>query len=184
MASLKEKTGMMSPYRGRGFYDVQSEVNRLFDQMFGGLARQAGTQQRQPAVEWAPSIDVLQREGDLVIRAEIPGVRSEDVDVTLHDGVLTLSGKREEAREEERGGYLVRERRSGSFRRSLQLPEGVDESAVRARFENGVLEVTVEGAAAVREPKRIRIEPAEGSGGDVEVQGAEEKSEGDSDQQS
>jgi HSP20 family protein len=173
LASLEEKTGMMSPYRGRGFYDVQSEVNRLFDQMFGGLARQAGTQQRQQASEWAPSIDVLQREGDLVVRAELPGVKPEDVDITLHEGVLTVSGRREEAREEERGGYLVRERRSGSFRRSLQLPERVDESAVRARFENGVLEVSVAGAAAVREPKRIQIETGGSGRQSVDVQSEE-----------
>jgi HSP20 family protein len=96
-----------------------------------------------------------------VIRAELPGAKPEDVDVTVQNGVLTISGRREEEREEERGGYLVRERRFGSFRRSLQLPEDVDESKINARFENGVLEVTVQGAAAAREPKRVQIEGPE-----------------------
>ena len=144
---------------GRGFYDPHSEMNRLFDEMFGGLNRRSGGQQRtQGVAEWAPAIDVVQEDGDLVVRAELPGVKLEDVDMTVHRGVLTISGEREEQREEERGGYLVRERRSGSFRRSLQLPEGVDEDSIRARFENGVLEVTIQGGAAAQGPKRIEVE--------------------------
>ena len=144
---------------GRGFYDPHSEMNRLFDEMFGGLNRRSGGQQRtQGVAEWAPAIDVVQEDGDLVVRAELPGVKLEDVDMTVHRGVLTISGEREEQREEERGGYLVRERRSGSFRRILQLPEGVDEDSIRARFENGVLEVTIQGGAAAQGPKRIEVE--------------------------
>jgi len=145
---------------GRGFYDPHSEMNRLFDEMFGGLSsRRSGGQQRaQGTAQWAPAIDVIQKDEDLVVRAELPGVKLEDLDMTVHQGVLTISGKREDQSEEKRGGYLVRERRSGSFRRSLQLPEGVDEDSVRARFENGVLEVTIKGAAAAQGPKRIEVE--------------------------
>ena len=151
----------MRPFGGRGFYDPQSEMNRLFDEMFGGLSSsRSGGQQRggQGGAEWAPAIDVVQNDDDLVVRAEVPGARPEDVEITVHQGVLTISGKREEQSEEERGGYLVKERRSGSFRRSLQLPEGVDEDSIRARFENGVLEVSIRGGAAVQGPKRIQLE--------------------------
>jgi HSP20 family protein len=101
---------------------------------------------------------VVTRDSDLVIRAELPGVKQEDVDITLENNVLTISGERKAEQEEERGGYHVRERRYGSFSRSLALPEGLDESKIHARYDNGVLEVTVEGAAAVQEPKRIQIE--------------------------
>ena len=149
----------MLPSGGRGFYDPRSEMNRLFDETFGGLGRRSGGQHRaQGDAEWAPAIDVVQKDGDLVVRAELPGVKLEDVDMTVHQGVLTISGKRDEHREEERGGYLVRERRSGSFLRSLQLREGVDEDSIRARFENGVLEVTIQGGAAAQGPKRIEVE--------------------------
>jgi HSP20 family protein len=151
----------MRPTSGRGFYDPQSEMNRLFDEMVGGLSssRRSGGQQRgQGGAEWAPPIDVVQKDDDLVVRAELPGTRPEDVEITVHQGVLTISGKREEQSEEESGGYLVRERRSGSFRRSLQLPERVDEDSIRARFENGVLEVSIRGGAAVQGPKRIQLE--------------------------
>ena len=151
----------MRPRSGRGFYDPHSEMNRLFDEMFGGMRnRRVGGQQRGQLgrAEWAPAIDVVQKDDDLIVRAELPGARPEDVEITVHQGILTISGKREEQSEEERGSYLVRERRSGSFRRSLQLPEGVDENNIRARFENGVLEVSIQGGAAAQGPKRIQVE--------------------------
>ena len=138
-------------------------MNRLFDEMFGERGRRSGGQHRaQGVAEGAPAIDVVQEGEDLMVRAELPGVKLEDVEMTVHHGVLTISGKRDEQREEERGGYLVRERRSGSFRRSLQLPEGVNEDSIRARFENGVLEVTIQGAAAAQGPKRIQVEGPSG----------------------
>ena len=150
---------MLSPFRGRrGFYDPVSEMNRVFDNVLGGLLRRSGGQQRAEVTEWAPAIDVVTENGDLVIKAELPGVKQEDVDITLQDNVLTVSGQRKAEQEEERGGYYVRERRYGSFSRSLTVPEGVDESKIYARYQNGVLEVTVEGAAQVQEPKRIQIE--------------------------
>ncbi len=146
----------LTPFRG--FWDMQSEMNRLFDQMFGGLGRWPAREQRAQVAEWAPAIDALTEDGDLVIRAELPGVRQEDVDITLQNNLLTIRGERKAEQEEQRGGYYVRERRYGSFSRSLTVPEGLDESKIRARYENGVLEVRVEGAAAVQEPKRIQIE--------------------------
>ena len=159
----------LSPFRrgrsGGGFWDPLSEVNRMFDDAFGGLMRRPGGRQTGAELtEWAPAVDVLQRDGDLVVRAELPGVSPEDVDITLQNRVLTISGQRREEQEEQRGGYYVRERRSGSFSRSMTLPEGVDEDSIRARYENGVLEVTIAGAAAVREPRRIQVEGATGPG--------------------
>lgn len=150
----------LSPFRrGGGFWDPLSEMNRMFDEKFGNLMRRPGGQQRvRQVTESAPAVDVVTKDANLVIRAELPGVKQEDIDITLHDTVLTISGERRVEQEEERGGYYVRERRSGSFSRSLTLPEGVDESKIRARYEDGVLEVIVEGAAAVEEPKRIQVE--------------------------
>jgi HSP20 family protein len=151
---------MLSPFRG--FYDAQSEVDRLFNEMLGGLSRRRGRQEGQQLAQWAPAMDVLTKDGDLVIRAELPGIKQEDVDITLQNGVLTISGEHRANQEEERGGYHVRERRFGSFRRSMTLPEGTDESKVHARFEDGVLEVTVEGAAVGQAPKHIEIEGSSG----------------------
>ena len=153
----------LSPFGGRGFYDMQSEMNRVFDEMFGSLARPGGRQQGSQPMQWAPALDVLHDDGDVVVRAELPGVRQEDVDITFHNGVLTITGKREAEEQKEGSGYFVRERRYGSFRRSMTLPQGTDESSITARFEDGVLELRVADAAAVQEPRRIQIEGGENS---------------------
>ena len=163
----------LSPFGRRGgFYDAHSEVNRLLDEMFGGLGRRPGSRGTQATVEWAPSVDVLQKDGDLVVRVEMPGVKPEDVHVAVHNRVLTISGERKVDEEEERAGYYVRELRPGSFQRSMILPEGVDEEKIHARYQDGILEVALEGAAAAREPKSIQIEVPPGgqqSATDVEV---------------
>ncbi len=111
----------LRPFGGRGFYDPYHEMNRFLDEMMGGTAgpaRKSGRQQGA-ATEWAPALDALTKDSDLVIRAELPGVKQEDVDISLHDNVLTISGERRVEEEEERGGYHIRERRYGSFTRSL-----------------------------------------------------------------
>jgi HSP20 family protein len=166
----EEEIGKMSlgPFRRHGrFYDTQSELNRLLDETFGG----SGQLQRGRMVqhEWVPSVDVVRKDGDLIVRAELPGVKPEDVDITVHEGVLTISGEREAEQEEERAEYYVREVRHGSFRRSMALPEDVDEEKVRARYQDGILEVTLEGAVAAREPRRIQIEVAGGQHGTSDV---------------
>jgi len=153
----------LSPFRGRGFYDVHGEMNRLFDEMFGGLSRRSGGRQSEGVADsWSPALDVLHENGDVLVRAELPGVKPDDVDITLSRGVLTISGQRKAEQEQQGQGYYVRERRYGSFRRSLVLPEGIDESKIDARYENGVLEVRIAGAAAVQEPKKIQIQAAGG----------------------
>jgi HSP20 family protein len=97
----------LSPFGRRGgFYDAHSEVNRLLDEMFGGLGRRPGSRGAQATVEWVPSVDVLQKEGDLVVRVEMPGVKPEDVHVAVHNRVLTISGERKVDEEEERAGIL------------------------------------------------------------------------------
>ena len=125
----------------------------------------------QATAEWAPSMDVLPKDGDLVVRAVMPAVKPEDVEVAVHNGVLTISGERKVDEEEERAGYYVRELRHGSFQRSMILPEGVEEEKIHARYQDGILEVTLEGATAAREPRRVQVEVSGGQQGatDVEV---------------
>jgi HSP20 family protein len=146
----------LSPFRG--FWDIQSQINRMFNEMLGDYLGQRPARQLEGVTGWAPAVDATTKNGDLVIRAELPGVRPEDVDISLQNNVLTISGERKAEQEEERGGYFIRERRYGSFSRSFTLPQGTDESKVHARFDQGVLQVTVEGAGAIEEPKRIQIE--------------------------
>ena len=164
----EEKEGRvmaLSPFKGRGLYDVHGEMNRLFDEMFGGMARRSGGRQGEGvAGSWSPALDVLHEGSDVVVRAELPGVKPDDVDITLSRGVLTISGQRRAEQEQRGGGYYVRERRYGSFRRSLVLPEGIDESKIDASYENGMLEVRISGAAVEQEPRKIQIQSADGEG--------------------
>jgi HSP20 family protein len=92
--------------------------------------------------EW-PEIDVFEREGKLVLRADVPGLKAEDFDVTVDRGLLTVSGKREEEKEIKEENYYCSERSFGEFSRTIRLPEGVTAESVGASYTDGVLEVTV-----------------------------------------
>ena len=88
-------------------------------------------------------MEVIERDGKYIVSAELPGMKPEDVKVEFADGALTLQGERKSETEENRGGVRRSERRYGQFYRSVALPEGVKPEDVRAKFDNGVLEVTV-----------------------------------------
>jgi HSP20 family protein len=90
-----------------------------------------------------PHIEVQQRRGELVVRADMPGLRPEDINVTVDHGVLTISGERQEEHREERDGFVRSEVAYGTFFRTIPLPEGADENRVAATFRNGVLEIRI-----------------------------------------
>jgi HSP20 family protein len=98
---------------------------------------------------------VFAKDEDLVIRMELSGVARENIEITLHENTLTVSGKRESDLEDEMSFY-VHERFYGAFRRSMTLPAGVDEGDVKAYSDNGLLQITVQGAAVAR-AHRIEI---------------------------
>ena len=109
---------------------------------------------------WSPRIDVIEREGQLVVHADLPGMSKDDVKVEVTDGMLTLQGERKDEKKEEREGYSYSERRYGSFYRSIPLPEGADPSKATAEFRKGVLEVTMPTAPRP-ELKQRRVEVRE-----------------------
>ena len=106
---------------------------------FLGRGREAGS---VPA-EWAPKVDVLEREGQFVIRADLPGLSKEDVKVEVADGLITIQGERKQEKKEEREGYYYSECGYGSFYRAIPIPEGAEVSQATAEFRQGVLEVSV-----------------------------------------
>lgn len=138
----------------RGVTDFFSERSRMTDVMYD---RTNETEARTPATAWAPLTDILARDEDLVIRCEVPGVQVGDVDITFANGVLVICGHRYTEQGEDNWGYYVRERYYGAFRRSISLPEGVGDEDIEARFENGLLIVTVEGGATASAAKKINI---------------------------
>lgn len=107
---------------------------------------------------WTPQIEVQQKPNSFVLRADLPGLKPDEVDVSVDDGVLTLSGERKQEHKEEREGYLRTERSYGQFYRAIPLPDGVDEEKVSASFKNGVLEVEIPITAREQRGRKIKIE--------------------------
>jgi HSP20 family protein len=108
---------------------------------------------------WAPPVDIFEREDQLVIRAEVPGVQKEDMDVRIENGVLTLHGERKEEKEATDVNTHLMERVYGSFTRSFSLPTTVDSTRVTASYKDGVLEVAVPKAETAK-PKQVEIKVA------------------------
>ena len=106
----------------------------------------------------SPEVDIEESENQFLITADLPGVEEANIDITVKDGVLTISGHREESKEEQNEGTILRERSYGSFQRSMPVPDRVDADKINAKFEKGVLVVTMpKKAEAVSSPRKISI---------------------------
>jgi HSP20 family protein len=136
----------------RELSSLQNEMNRLFNTVFDAPAPGNGGQARR----WVPAMDLLETQEHFVLRADLPGMREEDVSIELEDSVLTISGERKAEHEDRQEGYYRVERAFGAFSRSLTLPKGVDAGAVTAAFHDGVLEVRIPKPEE-RKPRRIAI---------------------------
>ncbi len=142
----------------RGIVDVMSEMTRMRELGKTGYETGHEDRQRTHATAWVPGANIFTRGSDLVIQISLSGVRRDDVDITFAQGVLTIAGERMSEPDEEGVNFYVRELYYGAFRRSITLPEGVDESKISADFENGLVEITVRGGAvAAAEPSHIEI---------------------------
>src|ERR671914_2784134 len=106
----------------------------------------------QDVENWAVPLDVVQEGENIVVKASVPGVSPEDIDVSIENDVLTIKGQTKEEQEHQEGNYLMRERRSGSFYRALRLPDTVDSDKAQPHYENGVLSITIPKA----EPKKAK----------------------------
>jgi HSP20 family protein len=109
----------------------------------------------------APALDVFEDADNIEVSASLPGLRPEDVDITIQGDMLTIKGQRKEQAERKQGSYLVREQRSGAFYRSIQLPVMVDSNKAQAQFEHGVLHLTLPKAESTK-PRQIRINAGQG----------------------
>lgn len=134
--------------------DLQGEMNRLFDRFWhGGLA--TGPLDGQ---DWAPPLDVIEREDRYVIRAEVPGLEAKDIEVSVTGSTLTLRGHKASERREDDDGSVVRaERRFGSFLRTIELPAAVETEGVTASCKKGILEIVLTKKEDAR-AKAIRVE--------------------------
>lgn len=132
---------------------MQRDMDRIFSRMGAG----DGGRSETASVAWMPKIDVKAQGDDIVVRAELPGIDPEAVDVEVTDGVLTIKGERKAEEEREDEGWLIRESSYGSFERSMVLPEGVKEEDIRADYSDGILELHVPKALEAARPKTHKI---------------------------
>lgn len=136
----------------REMNSLRNEMNRLFDRAFedGPLT------QWQPSTSWGLAMDIVENDDAFVVTASVPGMNPDDIDITISDNVLTIKGeyKADETIDEEK--YHIRERRFGSFGRSISLPVSVKADDVDASYDKGVLTLTIPKADEVK-PRRIAI---------------------------
>ncbi|MFO7782294.1 MAG: Hsp20/alpha crystallin family protein [Spirochaetia bacterium] len=131
------------------FDRLRSEINRIFDDdWFGGRGLLDRT--------FVPSMDIEDSDEEVLVTAELPGVDIKDVDVSVSGNVLTVKGEKKDEHEKEEAGYYHRERWSGSFQRSLTLPDAIDPEKVKAEMKNGVLRISFPKREEVK-PKQISV---------------------------
>ena len=129
-------------------WDVPEEFSRMFEELGSGFALE---QER-----FSPPMDVQETDEAYIVEADIPGIKKEDVKIEVRDDVLTISGDRKSEHEEKREDYDRVERQFGSFRRTLSIPGGFSHEGVEAKFEDGVLRITLPKPEEAK-PRRIEV---------------------------
>ena len=129
--------------------NMRAEMDRVFESTVGSLSRSPA-----PLSRWNPAVNVYQDKDQFTVVVELPGLKKEEIEISLHDDTLTISGERK--REESSGQEFLTERLYGKFQRSLTLPTAVDAEKVKASYENGLLQVVLPKAEEAK-PKQIEV---------------------------
>ncbi|RMG73294.1 MAG: Hsp20/alpha crystallin family protein [Nitrospirae bacterium] len=137
------------------FKSFISEVHDLFDRFFSDFAVEpAGFRG-----EFLPKVDFVEEDKEYLLKAELPGLSEKDIDVSMDEDSITISGEKKEEKEESRRGYYYAERSFGRFHRVIPLPHDIDRDAVKATFKNGLLTVHLpKSKEALKETKKITVE--------------------------
>jgi HSP20 family protein len=141
------------------FLAMRREMNRLFDDVFGGFGLPSAFGPALRQMPAAPKIDVSETDNEIQITAEMPGIDQNDVEVLLEDDRLIIRGEKKEEREDKDRNYHVRERVQGAFSRTLPLPFAPDPNQVKAEFRNGVMTITIPKPQEVKQQQhRIEVQ--------------------------
>jgi HSP20 family protein len=147
----RDETGrQLSPMTG-----FRGEMDRLFDTFLRDAFHWGGSE-LPVAGQWGPPLDVEETDQEIHVRAEIPGVKAEDLELSINGDTLTISGEKKEGQERREGGYVYQERHFGSFRRDVILPAAVDANDVKAQYKDGVLTVELKKSQEAL-PKKIQV---------------------------
>jgi HSP20 family protein len=141
----------------RSLLSFQQEMNRLFDEFFGGWGLAPFREIPEPWDAFSPRVDVVEGDKEVTVSTELPGMDEKEIEVSLSHGVLTISGEKREEKEDKGKNYYRMERSYGSFQRSIPLPGEVDEEKAKATFNKGVLTITLPKTAKAQAHKRIPI---------------------------
>ncbi len=141
--------------------DMPREMTSLFGRPFASLLEEPFLRFDHVRVP----MDIYAKGDDMLVRLELPGIKAEDVDITLAEHTLSISGERHEDKEIKEDDFYRRERSYGRFERTLPLPEKVSEKDIEATFEDGILEVRIKGAVATVPAKHIEVKAAGKSAG-------------------
>lgn len=132
---------------------LHRDLDRIAQSRFGGGGDE------NPVANWTPAVDIVEEKDRFVLRADVPGVNPEDMDISMDAGVLTLSGERKSENVTEEQGFRRVERVSGRFFRRFNLPDTADAEGIKAKSSNGILEVTIPKLPEVQ-ARRITVESA------------------------
>ena len=146
----------MRPISRDTLRDLQNMSDRIDRLLAGRNIPSAGRDEAMALVDWAPAVDVMETDDEFQIRAELPGVEKKDVKLSVENGVLLISGHREQEKEEKGKRYHKIERAYGNFARSFTVPEAVDAEKVTAEFKHGLLTVRLPKSEKAR-PKSIEV---------------------------
>src|SRR5690242_3068100 len=146
----------MRPISRDTLRDLQNMSDRLDRLLIGRNIPSAGRDEAMALIDWAPAVDVMETDDEFQIRAELPGVEKKDVKLSVENGVLLISGHREQEKEEKGKRYHKIERAYGNFARSFTVPEAVDAEKVTAEFKHGLLTVRLPKSEKAR-PKSIEV---------------------------
>lgn len=142
----------VSPFRRMS--NLRDEIDQVFDRMF--QSPWDVTRENQFMAGWTPSIDLYEDKDSLVVKAELPGMKKEDIDISLHEGLLTISGERKQEKKEKSAETYRSERFVGRFQRTFTLPTKVDDARITAAYKDGVLTVTLPKSEEAK-PKQITV---------------------------
>jgi HSP20 family protein len=127
-------------------FALQERINKVFNDLLPST-------EFETTSRWIPAMDVYEKEGNIIIELEAPGIKEEDLKIKVEDGMLIINGERKFEKEDKKENYYRIERSYGSFSRSFSLPDNIEKDKIEARYENGLLKITL--------PKKPESQPKE-----------------------
>jgi len=139
----------LAPFRE--FEKMRREMDRFWDSFF-----ERGPTKAEVGGEFLPALDLAEKDNELVVKCEVPGLEPKDIDISLSDGVLTIRGEKKQEREEKEADYHLVERSYGTFTRSIQLPKEVQSDKISASYKNGILKINLPKSEEAKK-KEVKI---------------------------